>query len=85
MHAMLQDAINRLVLWNNGAECMSASSDGSVILWDLTTCKRRITVSARTFFNDAAFCRDGSQVVTAGAVQPFRVLFSCLAVAMYPT
>ena len=65
---MLQDAINRLAVRRDGAECLSASSDGSVILWDLASYRRRVTFSARTFFNDAAYCRDESQIVTAGGV-----------------
>lgn len=72
MHGREQDAVNRLAVRRNGRECISASSDGSVIIWDMASFKRRTTFSASTFFNDAAYCSDESQIVTAG-------LCTCLA------
>jgi WD40 repeat protein len=62
-----QGAINRVVMRrNNLHECASASSDGTCIVWDLTTFKRKCTLSAATFFKDIAYSIDDSQFITAG-------------------
>jgi WD40 repeat protein len=47
-------------------ECVSASSDGSCIIWDLTACRRRQSLFANTFFLSVVYHPDESQIVTAG-------------------
>lgn len=47
-------------------ECVSASSDGSCIIWDLNTHKRRTSLFANTFFMSVIYHPDESQLVTAG-------------------
>lgn len=47
-------------------ECVSASSDGSCIIWDLTACRRRHSLFANTFFLSAVYHPDESQIVTSG-------------------
>ncbi|CAD7696135.1 unnamed protein product [Ostreobium quekettii] len=47
-------------------ECVSCSSDGSCIIWDLTTFKRRNSLFANTFFKAVVYQRDESQLVTGG-------------------
>jgi hypothetical protein len=48
-------------------ECVSASSDGSAIIWDLATGKRRASLFANTFFQGVAYYPDDSQLVTVGS------------------
>lgn len=66
MLASLKDhraAVNSLaVAPRSGAEALSASSDGAVIVWDLATLKRRASFAAPTFFKAVAFHPDESQV-----------------------
>ena len=64
-----QGAISCIVLHETGArvECASACTDGSCILWDLHTGKRRASLTAATAFKSIAFHPDGSQLVTVGA------------------
>ena len=60
-------AINRIQIGQKHPhECITASSDGSCILWDLNSLKRKCTFSASTFFKDVAWSSDESQLVTAG-------------------
>jgi WD40 repeat protein len=60
--------VNSIALQEGGgAECVSASSDGSAIIWDLATFKRRASLFANTFFQGAAYHPDGSQLVTVGS------------------
>ncbi|CAL8460541.1 g70 [Coccomyxa elongata] len=60
-------AINRIQIGQRHPhECITASSDGSCILWDLDSLKRKCTFSASTFFKDVAWSADESQLVTAG-------------------
>lgn len=47
-------------------ECISCSSDGSCIIWDLTTFKRQNSLFANTFFKAIIYHPDESQVVSAG-------------------
>lgn len=41
-------------------ECVSASSDGSCIVWDLQTFKRRCSLFTNTFFKGVVYHPDGS-------------------------
>jgi WD40 repeat protein len=45
---------------------VTASSDGSCIIWDLTTFHRRSSLFANTLFKAALYHPDESQLVTAG-------------------
>jgi len=47
-------------------ECVSASSDGSCIIWDLTSFKRKTSLFANTFFTEVLYHPDESQLVTTG-------------------
>jgi len=47
-------------------ECVSASNDGSCIIWDLTTFKRHASLFGNTLFKSAKYHPDGSQIITAG-------------------
>ena len=48
------------------AQCVSACSDGSAIIWDLATFHRRAELTANTFFKACAYHPDESQIVTTG-------------------
>lgn len=47
-------------------ECVSCSSDGSCIIWDLNSFKRVNSLFASTFFKAVIYHPDESQLVTAG-------------------
>lgn len=47
-------------------ECVSCSSDGSCIIWDLNSFKRQNSLFASTFFKAVIYHPDESQLVTAG-------------------
>ena len=70
MPAMSQEhkgAVNSIkVKASNGEECVSASSDGSCIIWDLSTFRRRSSLFANTLFKAVLYHPDESQLVTAG-------------------
>ena len=54
----------------SSTECISASSDGSCIIWDLCSFKRRSSLLANTFFKSVVYHPDGSQIVTSGGHRP---------------
>lgn len=63
----MQGAVNDVkVKPSDSSECISASADGSCIIWDLTTFKRRTSLFANTVFKAAAYHPDESQIITAG-------------------
>lgn len=60
--------INCIRLRNGSdSECVSASNDGSCIIWDLTTFRRRSSLFSNTFFRGAVYHPDDSQIVTCGS------------------
>lgn len=58
--------VNCIRIKSNDEEFVSASSDGSCIIWDLRTFKRRINLFANTFFKSVVYHPDESQLVTTG-------------------
>lgn len=60
------------------SECVSASSDGSCIIWDLHTFKRRTSLFANTFFKSVIYHPDESQLVTTGTDRKVRAWGGCL-------
>lgn len=59
-------AINCIRVKSDDSECVSASSDGSCIIWDMNTYKRRTSLFANTFFKSVVYHPDESQLVTTG-------------------
>ncbi|MEW5298669.1 MAG: hypothetical protein WDW36_001762 [Sanguina aurantia] len=59
-------AVNCIRVKRADDECVSASSDGSCIIWDLHTFKRRTSLFANTFFKSVVYHPDESQLVTTG-------------------
>lgn len=77
MEASMKDhkgPVNAIVIKHTNDECVSASSDGSCIIWDLTVGRRRASMYANTFFLAAAYHPDESQLVTAGTDRKVWVL-----------
>lgn len=73
----LQGAVNDVkVKPSDSSECISASADGSCIIWDLTTFKRRTSLFANTVFKAAAYHPDESQIITAG-IKALPCSFRC--------
>ena len=62
----LQGTIHRIVLALGDREGTTACSDGSCILWDLETFKRRRILAAGSSIADACYSLDQSQLITAG-------------------
>lgn len=58
--------VNSLELRANDSECVSASSDGSCIVWDLHRFTRANSLFASTFFKAVLYHPDESQLVTTG-------------------
>ena len=50
----------------NNLECVSSSSDGSCIIWDLTRYVRNQVLFAPSFFQAVAYFPDESQLLTCG-------------------
>lgn len=61
-----KSSVNCIKIKQNDDECVSASSDGSCIIWDLHTYKRRTSLFANTFFKSIVYHPDESQLVTTG-------------------
>lgn len=50
----------------NNLECVSSSSDGSCIIWDLTRFVRNQVLFAPSFFKAVTYFPDESQLLTSG-------------------
>lgn len=59
--------VNALRLNGDDTECISASDDGSCIVWNLITFVRNSCLFASTQFKAAVYHPDGSQVLTTGS------------------
>ena len=66
-----QGAIHRICLALDDREGATACADGSCILWDLQSFRRKTILAAGSSIADACYCTDQSQLVTAG------MLFIC--------
>ncbi|GBG66294.1 hypothetical protein CBR_g57893 [Chara braunii] len=58
--------VNCIQVRRNDSECVSASSDGSCIIWDLTRFARNSSLFANTFFKAILYHPDESQLLTTG-------------------
>ena len=61
-----QGAIHRICLALDDREGTTACADGSCILWDLQSFRRKTILAAGSSIADACYCADQSQLVTAG-------------------
>jgi len=61
-----KNTVNRLIVRGNDLEAVSASNDGSCIIWDLQRFVRRGNLLANTFFKSVKFSDDESQLLTCG-------------------
>jgi len=61
-----KNQVNQISIRSKDDECISASSDGSCIVWDLRRFTRANTLFASTFFKAAVYHPDESQILTTG-------------------
>lgn len=69
MVASLKDhsaTVNCIKIRGNDCECVSASNDGSCIIYNLQVYKRSASLQASTFFKGVMYHPDESQIVTCG-------------------
>ncbi|CAK0787486.1 hypothetical protein CVIRNUC_010706 [Coccomyxa viridis] len=59
-------AIHRICLALDDREGATACADGSCILWDLQSFRRKTILAAGSSIADACYCTDQSQLITAG-------------------
>ncbi|XP_024535234.1 cilia- and flagella-associated protein 52 [Selaginella moellendorffii] len=60
------EVVNGVQVRKNDSECVSCSSDGSCIVWDLTRFTRNNSMFASTFFKAIQYHPDESQLLTTG-------------------
>lgn len=58
--------VNSIQLNEDDSQCISSSSDGSCIVWDLARFVRSVALFASTQFHDARYHPDQSQLLTTG-------------------
>lgn len=59
-------SVSDIKVKKNGLECVSASTDGTAIIWDLKTYSRSQIVFANTLFKCVAYGVDECQIITSG-------------------
>eukprot|EP00760_Papus_ankaliazontas_P002061 PhM_4_TR10819/c0_g1_i1/m.6111 len=59
--------INAIAINSSDTQCISASDDGSCIVWDLNRFVRRNIMYAQTYFKATAYFLDESQIITTGS------------------
>lgn len=62
----------------NNLECVSSSSDGSCIVWDLTRYVRNQVIFAPSFFKCVSYYPDESQILTSGTDRKVALLLIIL-------
>ncbi|CAJ1009989.1 putative WD domain, G-beta repeat [Leishmania naiffi] len=60
-------AVNDIVISHDDTECVTASDDGSCIVWDLTRYLRRNIMYRQTYFRGLEYYVDDSQLITCGS------------------
>uniref|UniRef100_A0A7S3LVG9 Cilia- and flagella-associated protein 52 n=1 Tax=Palpitomonas bilix TaxID=652834 RepID=A0A7S3LVG9_9EUKA len=61
-----KSTVNDIRVRANDSECVSASSDGSCIIWDMSRFARNNSLFASTFFKSILYHPDESQLLTCG-------------------
>ena len=59
--------MNDICLRANDQQCVTASDDGSCIVWDLQRFMRSNIMYAQTYFKAVAYFNDESQILTTGS------------------
>eukprot|EP00906_Rhabdomonas_costata_P028803 RCo040722 len=59
--------VNAISLRGNDQQCVTASDDGSCIVWDLQRFMRSNIMYAQTYFKAVAYFHDESQILTTGS------------------
>ena len=62
----LQGLITDIKIRRNDTECVSASTDGTCIIWDLTRFVRNQILFANTVFRQVSYRPDEAQLLTVG-------------------
>ncbi|XP_035253349.1 cilia- and flagella-associated protein 52-like [Anguilla anguilla] len=60
-------AVTRITLKSDDKECVSASTDGACIVWDLVSYVRKQMVLANTMFRSVCYHPSGYQIITTGS------------------
>lgn len=59
--------VNSIAITSSDTECISASDDGSCIVWDLNRYVRRNIIYSQTYFKCVVYLQDESQLLTVGS------------------
>ncbi|KAG8128922.1 hypothetical protein E2320_015636 [Naja naja] len=71
-------AISCIKIKKNNQECVTASTDGTCIIWDLVHFMRRQMILANTLFKCVCYHPDEHQLITSGTDRKFYIVFSLL-------
>eukprot|EP01062_Namystynia_karyoxenos_P031383 TRINITY_DN2327_c0_g1_i2.p1 TRINITY_DN2327_c0_g1~~TRINITY_DN2327_c0_g1_i2.p1 ORF type:complete len:638 (+),score=243.83 TRINITY_DN2327_c0_g1_i2:91-2004(+) len=69
--------VNAIAMRSNDMECISASDDGSCIVWDLNRFMRRAIMYAQTYFRATQYFPDESQILTTGSDKKITYFDAC--------
>ena len=67
MNCFIIATVNDISLRSNDLQCVTASDDGSCIVWDLQRFVRGNIMYAQTYFKAVAYFNDESQILTTGS------------------
>ncbi|KAL0481478.1 flagella-associated protein 52 [Acrasis kona] len=78
--------INCIVVKKDNSECVTASDDGSCIIWNLQRYARQNIMYAQTYFKQVAYLNDESQLLTCGSDKQITYwdAFDCNAIRELP-
>mmetsp|Transcript_3004 Transcript_3004/g.4402 ORF Transcript_3004/g.4402 Transcript_3004/m.4402 type:complete len:613 (+) Transcript_3004:164-2002(+) len=62
-----KSTINSIAVRQDDSECITASDDGSCIVWNLERYVRSNILSSQTYFKQCCYLNDESQILTAGS------------------
>ena len=67
--------VNSIAITSSDTECISASDDGSCIVWDLQRYVRRNIIYSQTYFKCVVYLQDESQLLTVGSDR--KIILGC--------
>lgn len=78
--------INSIDIKKDNSECITASDDGSCIVWDLERFARNNIMYAQTYFKQARYLNDESQILTCGSDKQITYwdAYDCTAIREMP-
>ena len=83
VHKSFSGVVNCIKIRDNDSECVSASDDGTCIVWDLNRFTRNQIIFANTLFKSVCYHPEEIQLLTGGSDRKVTVTAFCCTTITY--